>query len=555
MEPNQRPGILTGAVVGALLTAPLIAIFYLVEQLVGTPFVPFDVFDWVGRVLPGDLIRFGISQIVAIITTFKLGETSSAAKIAEHVLAIGGLFITGIVAGAVLFAVLRQVDVKSRALAGLITGLVVGVPVMFISTSINLSATTSMFVSGVWIVLAFALWGLALGWVYQRLAPVPVAEVTTAPAASNASVHLMDRRRFLITVGGATATVTVVGTGLAALLASAKPPVEQVAQALSNGIPVATIPWSDTNALPNANDPVLPAPGTRPELTPVKQHYRIDIDSVPPVVKEDEWTLKFTGLVDSPVEMTLSDIRTKYEPNNQFVTLACISNPLGGDLTSTTRWTGVSLQKMLADVKLQANATHLKVTSADGFDEFVDLETINNDERIMLAYEWDGLPLEVKHGFPLRIYIPNHYGMKQPKWITEIEAVDAWEPGYWVRRGWDKDAVMKATSVIDTVAVDMRVTGDDDIMKIPVGGIAHAGSRGISKVEVKVDDNPWTEAQLRQPISETTWVIWRYDWPFEKGDHIFYVRCYEGDGTVQIQEFASTAPSGASGVDSMRISA
>ena len=47
----------------------------------------------------------------------------------------------------------------------------------------------------------------------------------------------------------------------------------------------------------------------------------------------------------------------------------------------------------------------------------------------MLAYAWDGVPLAVEHGFPLRVYIPNVYGMKQPKWIRSIDAVDRWEPG------------------------------------------------------------------------------------------------------------------------------
>lgn len=542
MMKTQKPTFLLGALVGLLLSAPLLAIFYLVAQAVGTPFVPFDVFDWVGRILPGGLITFGIDLIVNTITTFNLGETSSAAKTAEQFLAITGLFVTGIAAGAILFEFLRRTEVKQRYLPGLITGLIVGVPVMFISTSINKSATANMLVSAIWILGAFILWGLAFSWVYERLTGGGEARTKT-----DGSVEVIDRRRFLVTVGGATAAITVVGAGVGAVLARNKP--EPIQVALDGE---AAGPWSASNALPNADDALQAAPGTRPELTPLKDHYRIDINTIPPVVKEEEWKLKFTGLVDAPVEISLNDLRSNYEPAHQFITLACISNRIGGDLTGTTLWTGVSLQKILADVKLKPEATHLKITSADGFDEFLALDTVLQDERVMLTYAWDGLPLEQKHGFPLRIYIPNHYGMKQPKWITDIEVVPAWEEGYWVRRGWDKDAFMRATSVIDTVAVDMMITEADNSMKIPVGGIAHAGSRGISKVEVKVDDGDWTEAELRRPLSDLTWVIWRYDWAFEKGEHIFAVRCVEGDGTAQIETPASPRPSGATGIDTLK---
>ena len=165
----------------------------------------------------------------------------------------------------------------------------------------------------------------------------------------------------------------------------------------------------------------------------------------------------------------------------------------------------------------------------------------------MLAYAWDGLPLPFDHGFPLRIWLPDHYGLKQPKWITGMEVVSEYQPGYWVERSWDKEARVKATSVIDTVAVKDLVEIDGQFL-IPIGGIAFAGDRGISKVEVSVDDGPWQEAWVRAPLSETTWVIWRYEWPFAEGQHTFEVRCAEADGTPQIEEDRGNRPSGATGI-------
>jgi hypothetical protein len=298
-------------------------------------------------------------------------------------------------------------------------------------------------------------------------------------------------------------------------------------------------------------DDLQPAPGTRAEYTPVEDHYRIDITTIPPTLDEATWKLRFSGLVENQLELSLDDIRNNYESMDQIVTLACISNPVAGDLIGTTRWTGVSLQRILADVGLRENATHLKITAADGFDEVVAIDLINADERVMLAFAWDDEPLTVPHGFPLRIYIPNHYGMKQPKWIENIEAIGAWEEGYWVRRGWDMNALMRATAVIDTIAVDDLVEDGNNVY-VPVGGIAHAGDRGIARVEVRVDDGEWREAQLKTPLSETAWVIWRYDWPFEEGEHRFTVRCFEGNGTPQIDTVANVRPSGATGLHSQR---
>jgi hypothetical protein len=270
-------------------------------------------------------------------------------------------------------------------------------------------------------------------------------------------------------------------------------------------------------------------------------------------VAEEGYVLPFVvtsadGSLTTRKQLTLDEIRNGYEPTHAYITMSCISNPVGGDLISTTRWTGVPMARILADIERPADATHLKITGADGFDETVALDMIDADERIMLTYAWDDKPLLVRNGFPLRIHIPDLYGMKQPKWITQIEFISGDQDGYWVRRGWDKVAQARATSVIDTVATDAIVTTDDGVQLIPIGGIAWAGARGISKVEVRVDNGEWQEAQLRAPISERTWTIWRYDWPFAEGSHTFEVRCQEGDGTPQIEQIDGVRPSGATGI-------
>ena len=308
--------------------------------------------------------------------------------------------------------------------------------------------------------------------------------------------------------------------------------------------------------LPNEDDPVKPALGTRPEYTQVRDHYKVFIRSEPTLIDGATYTLPIVGLVNAPTEFTLDDLMNNYESRSEFVTLSCISNSVGGDLISTTYWTGVSLQDILRDVQPTEEARYLDITSGDGFYETVALDLIESDPRIMLAYAWDGRPIPFDHGFPLRIWIPDRYGMKQPKWITGIEVVgeSTVRDGYWVERGWDEIARMHTTSVVDTVAVD-SIIGEGDERLVPVGGIAHAGARGVSRVEVRVDgEGPWHEARLRSPLSGTTWVIWRYDWPFEAGRHTFEVRAVESNGTPQTEEVNPARPSGATGIHSRQAS-
>lgn len=529
----RRPGAATGALVGALLTAPLIALFFLAWRLFGLPFAPFDVFDWMTRVLPGGLITFGIDSMVKLIRAVGVADTGSAAKAAEQVMALAVVLVGGTVAGAVLFGVLRASKRRSSPLPGLVLGAVAGLAGLFITHDLGRRASAAPVIGDIWTIAAFLAWGAALGWAHRRMTQKPGEPA--APQGESVAVERVNRRQFIVRLAGATATITVAGAAVGTLV-GAKRRREVVSGRR----------WSADHPLPNAGAEVESAPGTRPELTPLEDHYRIDINTTVPVVDEASWRLKIGGLVERPVELTLGQIR-QYEPLHQFVTLACISNPVGGSLIGTTRWTGVSLQRLLPDLRLKQNATHLKLSAADGFYEVVALETIRADDRVMLAYAWDGLPLAAKHGFPLRIYIPDLYGMKQPKWLRSIDALDHWEAGYWVKRGWDRTARMKSTSVIDTVSVNMMLSQADEKTRIPVGGVAHAGARGISKVEVRVDDGPWNEARLRASLSGTTWVLWRYDWPFQPGNHTFTVRCFDGQGAAQIVEPAPPHPSGAAG--------
>jgi DMSO/TMAO reductase YedYZ molybdopterin-dependent catalytic subunit len=533
----------SGALVGGLLTAPLMGLMYLANQLVDSPFPPFDFFNWIARVLPGPIITFGIDAMIDTLLFVGL-DVADTAKTAERAIAIIQFLVIGLIIGALFFAIMRIRQQQGDYISGLILGALWGLPVIAITITIS-QAGMLPFLSILWLLFLFLVWGLLVNMAYGRLHPPPASAATEKSA-----VVTLNRRQFLIKLGASTATITVLSGGTGLLLSGRA---RQEAEAVLAATDAHNADGTSRFPFPNANDPVVPVPGTRPEYTPLKDHYQVFLQTEPTIIEEADWVLPITGLVANPLMLTRRDIVNNYESFDQYVTLNCISGRIGTTLISTTQWTGVSVQDILADAGVSPNARYLYITSGDGFYETVDLELINNDRRIMFCHSWDGQPLPKDHGFPLRIWIPDRFGMKQPKWITGVEVTDEYKEGYWVERGWSELAQVKTTSVIDTVALDSIIEQGGQRL-VPVGGIAFSGDRQISRVEVRVDGGPWQAAQLRSPLSETTWVIWRYEWPFVEGNHTFEVRCAEGDGTPQIEEAQDNRPDGATGIHTVEVS-
>src|SRR5438105_3198142 len=381
-----------GALAGFVLTAALIAISFLGWKAGGLPFAPFDIFDWIVRLLPGSFVTFAIESSVAISRVFGVTNIGAAAKAGDQVLAIGGLLVAGTIAGAALFAMLSASDEPALLFGGILGVILAGLALIAERRLQRLPPDS--IVPAAWIGVTFVAWGVAFGWMRDKLA--------TAEDAEDAEKYI--RRRTLLLAAVATVIGVVVGRRKGGVTGPR---------------------WSDDHALPNAASAVTPVAGTRPEFTPIEDFYRIDTNTRAPALDGNGWRLAFGGLADQPGVLTLADIRA-FDPMHVFATLSCISNPPGGDLISTTRWTGVSLQRLLPRLALKASATHLQVTSADGFFEVVSLDTIRNDDRVMLSYAWDGVQLPVEHGFPLRLFVPDLYGMKQPKWVTRIDAISQW---------------------------------------------------------------------------------------------------------------------------------
>jgi DMSO/TMAO reductase YedYZ molybdopterin-dependent catalytic subunit len=538
-----------GGLVGLLVTAPLLAVLYLGATLLGLPFVPFELFNWITRLLPGPVITFGIDRMLDLLLFLGV-DVADTAKTAEQAMALSAFLALGVVAGVIVYALRKRLAARP-ALVGLLAGGITGFPLVVIAVASG-SSDLSPAITTVGLLFLFLLWGLALGMPARWL--LFDVEPAADDALEVAEVQRLSRRQFLVLLGAASASITVVGAGLAAVLN--RPPGGEPGDSLAEAPAAGGTPGPEPtpeSPFPNAGDPVEPALGTRPEYTPLEDHYKVFIELEPTTIEGEGYRLPITGLVDNPLSLTVDEIRANYPVREQYVTLNCISGRIATTLIGTTLWTGASLQQILADAGVRPEARYLHITSGDGFYETIDLELITADERIMLCYAWDGKPIPSDHGFPLRVWIPDRYGMKQPKWITGMEVTEDFRPGYWVQRGWDRTAQVQTTSVIDTVAVT-AIYEEGGQRLVPMGGIAFSGARGISKVEVQVDGGPWQAAQLRAPLSDTTWVIWRYDWPFSEGDHVFTVRCTERDGTSQIEEERSSRPAGATGLHSREIS-
>jgi DMSO/TMAO reductase YedYZ molybdopterin-dependent catalytic subunit len=518
-----------GLLFGLLTAIPAVGVMYIGDQLAGLAFAPFTVFEFMTRILPGPLVTFTIDLMVSIITGLNLGPTAETAKLAEQAMALVQFIVAGGVVGAVLAWVGDLGAWRRLPLWGLAGGLAL---LVMAAIAEIVMGTEDLLLNLVWLSAVLAGWGAILGWMIRDALFV---EFKTPDAES---------RRTLLYLGGTALLALITGAiGLATALRERVPVVQE------ETTPTPMEPSSADTSGPAASPPeptlearIEPVPGTRPEITSNENFYRIDINLRPPSIDAGEWRLSVTGLVDNPREFTLEEIRA-LPSVSQYITLSCISNQIGGDLISTSRWTGVRLMDFLDQVGLQADATALYIESVDGFYETVVMEDIV-DERTLLVYEMNGEPLPREHGYPLRIYIPNRFGMKQPKWIVRIEAVSEDRGGYWVERGWSETAIVRTTSVIDIVT-DQQTGGQ--IARL--GGIAYAGERGISKVEAQVDDGPWEETQLRiPPLSPLTWVQWRHEWPAQPGRHTARVRAYDGNGELQVLEDSPPHPDGATGV-------
>jgi DMSO/TMAO reductase YedYZ molybdopterin-dependent catalytic subunit len=297
------------------------------------------------------------------------------------------------------------------------------------------------------------------------------------------------------------------------------------------------------------------------EVTPTYLFYRIDKNAIVPAIDSSSWSLSIKGLVNNPVTLNYEQIKSM-DSVEEYATLSCISNKIGGDLVSSALWKGVPLRDILNKAQVKPQVKYIVFRCYDGYDVGIPLESGLMDGTI-LAYNMNNIPLPNDHGFPLRAIVPGFYGMMNPKWITEIELVDSTYEGFWQRKGWTNNPNNNIYSTIVTAGnqeITNRfpnlVNNDFAINKSnQIAGIAFAGNRGISKIEVSTDGgNTWKTAIVKDPLSKYTWVLWTSTFtPKVSGDYNIIVRATDKTGKVQSIDFADPFPNGASGYDMVSI--
>lgn len=277
-------------------------------------------------------------------------------------------------------------------------------------------------------------------------------------------------------------------------------------------------------------------------ITPNRSFYVISKNFVDPSVDEGRWRLALTGLVETPRDMSYADL-IAMPTQDQLTTLTCISNEIGGELISNAKWTGVRLSDLLATAGIQPAATELALYADDGYTESFPLSKAL-EPTTMLAYLMNDQPLPSRHGFPSRLIVPGKYGIKNVKWLTRIDLVASDFKGYWQQRGWTDDATIQTMSRFDVPGARAIVP----FGPVDLAGIAFAGDRGISAVEVSDDGQIWTPVDAIERIAPLSWVIWRFTWnPPRPGTYTLRVRATDGTGAIQIGNRRDPIPDGATG--------
>lgn len=500
-----------------------------------------------------DLVAFGLAGFASAAVLFSVAQLVSAffATSSAPLVAMGSVFIDltppwlkdfaiaafGTNDKVALFISIGVVVAAAAVLLGILAGRSFAVAVACISVlamaigSAVLSRPATGLVDLTPIILG-AMAGLAsLRWLATLAARSRQSFSDSAPASGTS------RRNFLL---GTVLTLVgaAVATGVGNALSATRNLADTARSAL--GLPVAKVPAKAPPA-----DAQVEVAGMPQFITPNKDFYRIDTALSVPRINPSDWSLRVHGMVEREFTMGFEELLALDLVEN-YLTLTCVSNPVGGQLVGNAKWLGYPLRKILERAVPTAGADMVLSTSIDGFSASTPLDVLTDDRMALLAIGMNGEPLPLEHGFPVRMVVPGLYGfVSATKWVVDLEVTRfADKAAYWTTRGWSDRGPIKLSSRVDVPRPFASVPAG----KVIMGGTAWAQTRGISKVQVQIDDGDWTDAELGAEASVDTWRQWRYEWDGgSSGNHTVSVRAVDGHGEVQSREKADPVPNGASG--------
>ena len=509
---------------------------------------------WAASGLAAAAVAVGVGEVVAGV----LGSTSAIAAVGTLVIALQppwgkdlmtslfgtndklalevGVFIGSLLAGA-LIGLLGGRD-RRLAYAGFsVFGIVV--LVLILGDPLE-DAFAGLITVGAAVAAGVAMFQWLAAMLVAAPAPTPApkpraarkAAVSTPPARGVS----IPRRAFLVIAGtfvAVGAVLSVVGRFL-----GSQTPTTNAAQ-----IPVPT-PGSTVAPPPSGADFAID--GLSPLIVPNTDFYIIDTRLSTPQVDATTWSLRIHGMVNNEVKLSYQQL-VAMPLVEQYVTIACVSNEVGGHLVGNAKWTGVNLNSELALAGVQPGATQVVGTSFDGWTSgFPTAHLQAGGKDAMIVVQMNDAPLPARHGFPARLIVPGLYGyVSATKWITDIEltTLEAFN-AYWVRLGWAKQGPILTQSRIDVPRSGQNVPAG----AVEFAGVAWAPTRGVSKVEVDLDSTgSWQPCELSVPLSDYSWVQWRTTLQVSAGQHTIRVRATDGTGATQDQGPTPPAPDGARG--------
>lgn len=506
-------------IAGLLATALAGAFLWIVSGLfAGVPFAPTSVADALVRVLPGGIETFFIEllhhwaqrlfEIGAVVGSLLFGAELLARTLAYADAAPGGATEQG---------------ARTRAgTAGVVLGLAAFVGALVDPTS----DPSPVVVAGVTI-LAVAIYTFAASGLFSSMSGARVANDET--------------RRQVLRLAIAGGGVLALGGGVLGWIARRVSGPDTNVALVSPAAP----------AKVSTRAPFPEIAGLSPEVTTAADHYVVDIDIVAPSVEASSWDLRVHGLVDSPAHYGFQALQRSFDNVEEYAVLTCISNRVGGGLIGNSKWGGVRLRDVLDTAGVGSGAVDVVFRAADGYADSIPIE-VAHDPSTILAVSQNDRPLTQDHGFPCRVRVPKIYGMKNVKWLTEIEVVDKDFLGFWQSRGWNDRAIVHTESRIDVAGDNLTASVGKETW---VAGVAWAGDRGISKVEVSTDGGrTWNQAMLKDALGPLAWRLWAYRWtPSTRGAARVECRATDGTGAVQTTHQAAPYPSGSSGLNVVEV--
>ena len=491
-----------GLLVGGLAMFLALDIAFLVS-LIGLPFTPFALGQAIIDVLPGFIS-------IPLIETLQFWAK--------------GLLVVGVIAlffGGGSFAGALAVSPKRSDLSVLAA----------VAAPWVIAFALGQLFAGQRIDLGTSLTDASIGLATNALALAFLAPASldreTAPATG--------RRRVLVSGAGVAALFALGGLPLSRALASVGTQIGNVAQTARHLVERANIPAADP-----AIDGIV---GITGRITPNEDHYTVDTTLVKPRVDIAKWKLEVSGNVERPYTLTYEDLLA-LDAIEHVRTLECISNPVGGELISTAVWTGVRMKDLLARASVKPNSYDVVLTSVDGYTDSFSIAKATEPDTF-LAYLMNGTTLPIDHGYPVRVLVPNIYGMKNVKWLQQIKVETFDFKGYWQQQGWNDVATVNTNARIDVPGRTVRWSGGE----VTIAGIAFAGSRGIRSVEITFDEGKsWQAATLEPAAGPITWVRWALRWtPPGPGPRTVWARATDGKGDTQTPVPRQAYPDGSTG--------